>query len=239
LPAIRVERVVLRQILLNLLTHFLVIGRRGSIEVSAVVAAEQLILTVRYQGERQSDPAGESEDNRLAVAARLARVQDGELIVGEDETMIRLKLPVEQLLTVLVIDDNPDLIQLFRRYLNGSPFRVAGITSSRQAVAMAERLKPQVIILDVMMPGQDGWELLQHLKNHPATHNTPVIICSVLKEQELALSLGAESFLAKPVSRQALLAVLAQYKLDQPAAAHPDRLAGSASSRPPKNPLVA
>jgi CheY-like chemotaxis protein len=238
LPAVMIERVILRQILLNVLSHFLVIGRRGRIEISASVSGDQLTLSVGYQGQVKPDIPADGEDHRLAVATRLAQVQAGELLISDDETTIRLSLPVEQQATVLVVDDNPDLIQLFRRYLTNSPFRLVGVSSSRQALSTAQKVTPQVIILDVMMPTQDGWELLQYLKNHPATHHIPVIICSVLKERELALSLGAQAFLAKPVSRQMLLTALGPYKSGRPVGAHPTRLADSASSRPPKNPLA-
>ena len=59
-----------------------------------------------------------------------------------------------------------------------------------------------------MMPTQDGWEILQALKAHAETSNIPVVVCSVLRERELALSLGAARFLAKPVSQRQLVDAL-------------------------------
>jgi CheY-like chemotaxis protein len=64
-----------------------------------------------------------------------------------------------------------------------------------------------------MMAGQDGWETLQLLKNHPDTHDIPVLICSVLPEHDLARFLGAAELLEKPVTRPALLAALARQGL--------------------------
>jgi CheY-like chemotaxis protein len=62
-----------------------------------------------------------------------------------------------------------------------------------------------VIILDVMMPDIDGWEILGRLRSHPSTSAIPVVVCTILAQEELALSLGASGFLLKPITRQALL----------------------------------
>ena len=58
------------------------------------------------------------------------------------------------------------------------------------------------------MPHVDGWEILGRLKQHPATKDIPIVVCTILAQQELALSLGASGFLRKPVSRQAFLSAL-------------------------------
>ncbi len=67
---------------------------------------------------------------------------------------------------------------------------------------------PDLIILDVMMPTMDGWQVLRSLKQNPGTEKIPIIVCSVLKEPELAISLGARAYLKKPVDRLELLATL-------------------------------
>jgi len=67
---------------------------------------------------------------------------------------------------------------------------------------------PQIIVLDVMMPQTDGWRVLSRLRQHPLTSNIPVIVCTILAQEALALSLGANAFLRKPVTRQAFLAAL-------------------------------
>jgi CheY-like chemotaxis protein len=112
---------------------------------------------------------------------------------------------------VLVIDDNPEVIQLFQRYLGGGAYYVVGATTSQEALRLTREIRPHAITLDVMMPTQDGWEILQNLKNHPATKDIPVIVCSVLREHELALSLGAADFLAKPITQQMLLMALTRF----------------------------
>jgi adenylate cyclase len=62
----------------------------------------------------------------------------------------------------------------------------------------------------VMMPERDGWDLLQALRHNPATYDIPVIICSVLRQHELALALGAAAYLSKPISEHSLLQALAE-----------------------------
>ena len=73
---------------------------------------------------------------------------------------------------------------------------------------MAEESAPQVIVVDVMLPGIEGWELLGRLRTHPKTRDVPIIVCTILPQEQLALSLGAAEFLRKPINREALLSAL-------------------------------
>lgn len=111
--------------------------------------------------------------------------------------------------TVLVIDDNQGLVELLQRYLTGQA-RVWTATDSSLGFNMACQIVPEAIILDVMMPGVDGWELLQRLRVHPATAHIPIVICSVFNDPELAFSLGASAIIAKPVDRSAVIAALSR-----------------------------
>jgi CheY-like chemotaxis protein len=78
------------------------------------------------------------------------------------------------------------------------------------AVARAIALQPNVIILDILLPGQTGWDVLQALKTEPRTRAIPVIVVSVVDEQARALELGAAAFLLKPISRTAFMETLLQ-----------------------------
>ncbi len=100
--------------------------------------------------------------------------------------------------SILIIDDNPDAITLYRQLLNGQPYQIFTAYDGTQAINLARETNPAFIILDILLPNQDGWEILQHLKNHPATIGIPVVICSVLDAADLATLLGADSFLLKP-----------------------------------------
>jgi CheY-like chemotaxis protein len=150
----------------------------------------------------------------LRVAARLATMQGGSLDVRENEQgdlSARLRLKALRPATILVVDDNPDFVRLFRRYLSGAPYRVLEAKVPGTAVPLAAEVHPDVVMLDVMMPSQDGWQVLQQLKRRPDTRDIPVVVCSVLRESALALSLGATDFLSKPITQQALLACLGRH----------------------------
>lgn len=224
LPPVAVERVVLRQILLNALSHVLEKGAGGSVEITARPAEQWVLLLIEHHGKAPAAAPLDPISSRLAVVARLLETQGGEMALASDGSpQVQLSLPVQKAPQVLVIDDNPEVIQLFQRYLGGGAYRVVGATSGTEALQLAQRIRPQVITLDVMMAGQDGWEILQNLKAQPATKNIPVIVCSVLRERDLALHLGASGFLAKPVTQQMLLAQLAECLAGSAESARPDR----------------
>lgn len=107
--------------------------------------------------------------------------------------------------TILVVDDNEGLVVLLERYLSDRACRVVTTSDGMEGLRLARGLPPDAIILDVMMPGIDGWELLQRLQLYPETASIPVIVCSVINDPELAFSLGAALFLPKPVSRDSIL----------------------------------
>jgi CheY-like chemotaxis protein len=119
-----------------------------------------------------------------------------------------LRLPRAPQRTVLVVDDNRDALEFFHRVLPYHSFRVISAATGSEALLQARTALPNAIVLDVMMPDQDGWDVLQVLRNQPETQDIPVVICSVLRAAELALSMGANAFLPKPITEDALLAVL-------------------------------
>ena len=86
-----------------------------------------------------------------------------------------------------------------------------GAANAGQGLALAQELSPAIIVLDVMMPEQDGWTLLGQLRVHPQTRDIPVIIYTILAQEELALALGAADFIRKPVSQGAFLQLLARH----------------------------
>lgn len=122
-----------------------------------------------------------------------------------------LVLPALGQVPVMVIDDNPDTLDLLQRYVMGTRYRVIGVREPGNATQAAEEAAPHLIMLDIMMPQIDGWEVMGQLLHHPKTSHIPVLICSIVAQEELALSLGARGFVRKPVSRQSLLTALAQH----------------------------
>ncbi len=106
---------------------------------------------------------------------------------------------------VLVVDDDSQVISLYERFLQPQGYQVVALTDPAQAVERARQLSPYAITLDVMMPGRDGWTVLADLKNNSDTRDIPVIVCSILEEDEKGFSLGASDYLVKPILEEDLL----------------------------------
>ena len=109
---------------------------------------------------------------------------------------------------VLSIDNERPILQLYERYLKNHGYQVYGLTDPTKAVDLAHKLHPVAITLDVMMPGCDGWQVLEDLKANHDTRSIPVIICSILEDQGKASSLGASNYLTKPILEDDLIQAL-------------------------------
>jgi PAS domain S-box-containing protein len=114
--------------------------------------------------------------------------------------------------TVLAIDDDPSALDLISRNLGKEGFRVVTALGGEQGLRLARELHPLAITLDLLMTGMDGWTVLSRLKSEPGLAEIPVIILSILDAQQKAFSLGASEFVAKPIDRARLSAVLAKYR---------------------------
>ncbi|MFN3728508.1 MAG: response regulator [Fimbriimonadaceae bacterium] len=110
--------------------------------------------------------------------------------------------------TVLVIDDDATARDLVRRRLARENYRVFTAATGREGLELAESVRPDVILLDVMMPEMDGWTVLRSLKESEETKAIPVVMLSMIHNRELGLALGATEYLVKPVEREALVRVL-------------------------------
>jgi CheY-like chemotaxis protein len=110
---------------------------------------------------------------------------------------------------VLAIDDDPDVIYLLRENLAEAGYRVVGALSGREGLQQARELRPLAITLDILMPQQDGWQVLHELKSEPVTRAIPVIVLSIVDNKALGYRLGACDYLMKPFDREAILAALA------------------------------
>ncbi len=130
----------------------------------------------------------------------------------ESERVVTIRMAAPRPM-VLVIDDNEGLVKLLDRYLTGHACRVLAAATGQEALALAGEHAPDAILLDVMMPEMDGWEVLQRLQARPETASVPVIVCSVFNDPELAYSLGAAGFLGKPVRREEVLAALRRLRV--------------------------
>jgi PAS domain S-box-containing protein len=118
---------------------------------------------------------------------------------------------------VLVIDDDARVHDLLRRSLAREGFRVEVASSGEEGLRMARQLQPDAITLDVMMPGMDGWAVLSALKNDPELADIPVVMLTIVDDQNMGYALGAAEYLTKPVDRDRLASVLKKYAGDGPA----------------------
>ena len=110
--------------------------------------------------------------------------------------------------TVLVVEDDPHSAELLSVYLEGAGYRIALARDGAEGLELARRLRPRAVVLDILLPRVDGWDLLARLKADPATADSPVVVVSMLDERGKGLALGAVEYLVKPVGREELLEAL-------------------------------
>jgi len=113
---------------------------------------------------------------------------------------------------VLLIDDDPYLRDALSRLLIQDGHDVLTAEDGAGGLRLAQDCKPSLIVLDVMMPRMDGWEVLKALKEDPELAAIPVVMLSILDEAEKGLALGAVDFLFKPIDRAQLIGALQKYK---------------------------
>jgi len=114
--------------------------------------------------------------------------------------------------TILVVDDSPTNLQVLARTLQGSGHRILAAKDGPTALDIAKRAKPDLILLDVMMPGMDGFEVCRELKSQPETRNTLVIFLSArgeVADKVSGLELGAIDYITKPIQGEEVLARVA------------------------------
>ncbi|MCW2811968.1 MAG: putative two-component hybrid sensor and regulator [Friedmanniella sp.] len=109
---------------------------------------------------------------------------------------------------VVVVDDDRTSFDLVSAYLDGHGVRVVGARTGQEGLETIRRLQPAAAVLDLRLPGMDGWQVLEGLRSDPVTQSIPVIIASILDERSRGLAAGASEYLVKPVGREELLDAL-------------------------------
>ncbi len=109
---------------------------------------------------------------------------------------------------ILSIDDDTQVVGLYERYLQPQGYQVVPLTNPALALERVKQLRPFAVTLDVMMPGIDGWKVLDILKNDPDTRHIPVILCSIIEDLEKGFNLGASEYLVKPILEEDLVKAL-------------------------------
>ncbi|HEX3051719.1 MAG TPA: response regulator [Aggregatilineaceae bacterium] len=121
---------------------------------------------------------------------------------------------------VLVVDDSAEAVEMLSDALRQGGYRVISAHNGMEGLRRARELRPDLITLDLMMPGMDGWTVLRALKDEPDTRDIPVVIVSIIDNRPLALGLGAADALSKPLDAMKLLdtidRALAEARGDKP-----------------------
>ena len=108
----------------------------------------------------------------------------------------------------MIIDDDEAARNLLSRMLQKEGYRTASASGGREGLALAKELLPDAILLDVMMPEVDGWQVLTEIKKDPRLSAIPVIMETMLDESDLGFALGARDYFMKPVPRNQLVAAI-------------------------------
>lgn len=125
---------------------------------------------------------------------------------------------------ILVVDDNQDNAEIIRQYLETRGYPITVASSGEEALALFETVKPALVLLDVMMPGRDGWEVCRIMKQHPDLGRTVRIIMvtalNELDDKREAIQMGADDYVEKPFDLAVLAAtVLRNLAMQRPALA--------------------
>lgn len=202
-----VPPVTLRHSLLTVLGEMIPLAHGKELVLTPGVEDQALVISARIAG-----PVTDAVALEPGIeAARLLIERVGgslRLVSSRSPVEVRLVLPLLPQIQVLMIDDNADIIHLFQRYVQGTRFSVVGLQDPTAVAEWIEKIDPRIILLDVMMPGLDGWDLLTQLRLKHQLNRSAVLVCSILPQERLAISLGADGFLQKPVLPQNFLSAL-------------------------------
>ena len=110
--------------------------------------------------------------------------------------------------TILIVEDDPKAAELISIYIRDADFDIIVTGDGEEAVTIARERQPFAITLDIMLPKKDGWQILQELKALPETKDIPVIICSMIDDHQLGMSLGAVGHMTKPIKKTELIGLL-------------------------------
>ena len=120
------------------------------------------------------------------------------------------KLTEEEKIVVL-IDDDVAMHDLIRRTLSKIGLKLVGAVDSEKGMQIVREMKPKLLLLDVLMPGRDGWSILKECKSDPELKDMPVVMVSQLSQDVLSQSLGADDYLTKPINRDLFLETVSKH----------------------------
>jgi len=207
------HQALLRQTVIWILSQIIMCVAEGSNVALSTATADHHSTIIFQISDSGIDISAlrETVTNSPIVAEFLATLKGTITVTQEDSKrssyLVQFQLQHQRSL-ILVIDDNPEVVALLERYVTGMPYEIVATHDADEGFHMAKNMEPSCIVLDILLPHTDGWKMLQNLKSHPQTQSIPVLVCSVLENPDLALSLGADAYLRKPPDRISFLEAL-------------------------------
>jgi len=154
---------------------------------------------------------GQGSTFTMALPARAPEgaAESGAPVVARPVTVAAAGRP-----TVVVIDDDPSVLELMERFLTKEGFSVRTAKNGRDGLALARTVQPIAITTDVMMPGMDGWSVINAAKADPLIAHIPMILVTITDSREMGMALGVYDFLPKPVDWERLARIMGRLRLD-------------------------
>jgi CheY-like chemotaxis protein len=195
---------ILRQILIMAISQMTHDVESSEVNISVRPSRDYVSILVKCP----TIPEQEAPDFR--VIEEIVALKNGATNISIDEGQMILQIDIQAAgkTTVLVIDDNADLVHFYKRCTVGTRYRIIHAAQGERSCEAIAAAEPDIIILDIILPDVDGWELLSRLQKNQKTRALPVIICSIVVEEKLAMALGARAYLSKPVERHDLIQAL-------------------------------
>ena len=191
---VTVHPVLLHQVLLSTLVHLTLytVGREIALYARLEDGNVKISLTSHVDSVNFS-PEELTKDIPTSKDITIATQREGERV------FVWITAPALGKLTVLAVDDNEDMVRFDQDCVIGTRYQIVHLAQGGNLFEVVAKHKPEVIVLDIMLPDIDGWRLLMRLHEEPTTRTLPVIVCTVIREEALARALGAAGYLAKPV----------------------------------------
>jgi len=205
-------------------------------EGPGIPAVEQGLVFEAFSQGAQGRGQGEGAGLGLALSRQLAEAHGGRIDLESEVgrgSRFTLVLPLvrpqggtveadrDGRRLVLIVEDDAGTVALVRSWLEAEGYAVATAETGEAGVEAARRLIPDAILLDILLPGQDGWDVLQQLRLDRRTRAIPVLVLSVVEDRQLGLALGAADYFVKPVDRDLLLERLGWAVRTRTAVEHP------------------
>ncbi len=111
---------------------------------------------------------------------------------------------------IMAVDDEPGVLDLYGRYLDKGGYAIVGLSNANELMQNIEQFNPVALLLDLNMPGKDGWEAINELRKNDLTRTLPIVVCSIEDQRERARVAGVNAYLIKPIVEDDLISTLGQ-----------------------------